>query len=87
MTSRCRYPQKLLEYKTCYYVIITSHSVVLHSSIKMQNLNHENLSFTVTLAVESKGQKSETQQFRRPQAKTEKVPFSAKIRTGTNIQN
>ena len=29
----------------------------------MQNLNHENLSFTVTLAIESKGQKSELSSF------------------------
>ena len=49
MTSSCRYPQKLLGYKTCYYVIITSHSVLY--PIKMQNLKHENLSFIVTLEV------------------------------------
>ena len=55
MTSSCRYPQKLLDYKTCYYVIITSHSVLY--PIKMQNLKHENLSFTVILEG-WKGQKS-----------------------------
>ena len=40
MTSRCRYPQKLLEYKTCYYVIITSHSSIKICRIWITKIFH-----------------------------------------------
>jgi hypothetical protein len=44
----------------------------------MQNLNHENLSFTVTLAVESKGQKSELSSFEGLKLRQKKCQFQQK---------